>query len=94
MARTTDKLKSFESNYEKLEDLVKQLESPDLTLKESLDLFEQAIKLSKQCEGALEYAKQRAQALADIAVSETMEEPQSKPKQKADVMPEEGTLDL
>ena len=37
MARTTDKLKSFESNYEKLEQLVQGLDAPDLTLKEPLD---------------------------------------------------------
>ena len=35
MARTTDKLKNFEANYEKLEEVVKTLDSPDLTLKES-----------------------------------------------------------
>ena len=38
MTRTTDKLKNFEANYEKLEEVVKALDSPDLTLKESLDL--------------------------------------------------------
>ena len=46
MARTTDKLKNFESNYEKLEQLVRDLEAPDLTLKQSLDLYEKAVKLS------------------------------------------------
>ena len=66
MARTTDKLKNLEANYDKLEEVVKALDSPDLTLKESLDLYEKAIKLSEACESALEYAKQRAQALADI----------------------------
>ena len=40
MARTTDKLKNFESNYEKLEQLVRDLEAPDLTLKQSLDLYD------------------------------------------------------
>lgn len=93
MTRTNDKLKDFESNYEKLENLVKQLESPELTLKESLDLFEQAIKLSKQCEGALEYAKQRAQALADIAAGDCADEIPA-PADEDDHAPEEGTLDL
>ena len=51
MARTTDKLKRFESNYEKLEQLVQELDAPDLTLKQSLDLYEKAIKLSQSCEG-------------------------------------------
>jgi exodeoxyribonuclease VII small subunit len=35
-------------------------------LKESLDLFEKAIKLSQTCDSALEYARQRAQALAEV----------------------------
>lgn len=66
MARTTDKLKNFETNYAKLEELVQALEQPNLTLKESLDLFEKAIKLSQACDSALEYARQRAQALAEV----------------------------
>lgn len=66
MARTTDKLKNFEANFDKLTELVAALESPDLTLKESLDLYEKAIKLSEACNSALEYAKERAETLADI----------------------------
>lgn len=80
MARTTDKLKNFESNYEKLEQLVRDLEAPDLTLKQSLDLYEKAVKLSKDREDALEYARQKAAAMAD------------KGDEKADVA--EGVLDL
>ena len=87
MARTTDKLKNFEANYEKLEEVVKALDSPDLTLKESLDLYEKAIKLSEACESALEYAKQRAQALSEI--HERVEEDDS-----SDQTLEEGTLGL
>lgn len=74
MARVLDKLKNFEGNYKKLEDLVAALEQPDLTLKESLNLFEQAMKVSTACEGALEYARQRAQALAEAHSQETTEE--------------------
>lgn len=86
MARATDKLKNFEANYEKLEELVKTLDSPDLTLKESLDLYEKAIKLSEACESALEYAKQRAQALADV---------HERTEEDITVQPsEEGKLDL
>ena len=80
MARTTDKLKNFESNYEKLEQLVRDLEAPDLTLKQSLDLYEKAVKLSKDCEDALDYARQKAAARVD------------KGDETADVA--EGVLDL
>jgi exodeoxyribonuclease VII small subunit len=64
MTRESEKLKNFEANYAKLEELVQQLDSPELTLKESLDLFEKAIKLSRQCESALAYARERAETLA------------------------------
>lgn len=83
MARTTDKLKNFESNYAKLEELVQSLEQPDLTLKESLDLFEKAIKLSQTCDSALEYARQRAQALAEVQGNTDNDDAGS---------PEQGTL--
>ena len=80
MARTTDKLKNFESNYEKLEKLVRDLEAPDLTLKQSLDLYEKAVKLSKDCEDAFDYARLNAAAMVD------------KGDETADVA--EGVLDL
>ena len=85
MARTTDKLKNFEANYDKLAALVAALEEPDLTLKESLDLYEKAIKLAETWDSALEYAKQKAQTLADIHAGQ--EEDDSS-------LTEEGTLDL
>lgn len=64
MARTTDKLRNFEKNYEKLEALVESLDAPDLTLKQSLDLYEKAVKLAGECESALDYARQQAEELA------------------------------
>ena len=39
MAATNAKLKNFETNYATLEKLVQDLESPDLTLAQSLELF-------------------------------------------------------
>lgn len=83
MAVTNAKLKNFEENMAKLEDMVNALEAPDLTLQESLDLYEKAIKLAQSCESALEYARQRAQVLADV----------QHPGQ-GDESLEEGTLDL
>lgn len=83
MAGSNTKLKNFETNYAKLEEMVQALEAPDLTLQESLDLFEKAIKLSQACESAREYARQRAQALADVQAEHTLSG-----------TTEEGTLDL
>jgi exodeoxyribonuclease VII small subunit len=90
MARGTDKLKNFESNYAKLEELVKALEAPDLTLKESLDLFEKAVKVSRECEGALEYARQRAEALAEAQAVQKDGEGEA----DSGSVTEEGTLNL
>ena len=89
MAKGIDKLKNFENNYEQLEQLVKALETPNLTLKESLDLFEKAVKVSQECENALEYAKQRVEALMAVHVDAQKEENNS-----ANGVTEEGTLDL
>ncbi|MGE1061395.1 exodeoxyribonuclease VII small subunit [Megasphaera paucivorans] len=89
MAKGIDKLKNFENNYEQLEQLVKALETPNLTLKESLDLFEKAVKVSQECESALEYAKQRVEALMAVHVDAQKEENNS-----ANGVTEEGTLDL
>ncbi|MCI1820671.1 MAG: exodeoxyribonuclease VII small subunit [Megasphaera sp.] len=89
MARGIDKLKNFENNYEELENLVKALETPNLTLKESLDLFEKAVKVSQECEGALEYAKQRVEALMAVHVGAHKDE-----NSRANGETEEGTLDL
>ena len=90
MVKTTDKLKSFEENYEKLEKLVNSLDDSGLTLKESLDIFEKSVKLARDCESALESARQRAQALAEIqgAAEKESEEGEAGP------VPEEGTLGL
>ena len=90
MVKTTDKLKSFEENYEKLEKLVNSLDDSGLTLKESLDIFEKSVKLARDCESALEDARQRAQALAEIqgAAEKESEEGEAGP------VPEEGTLGL
>ncbi|WP_301859385.1 exodeoxyribonuclease VII small subunit [uncultured Megasphaera sp.] len=74
MARATDKLKNFEANYAKLEELVQAMNAPELTLKESLDVYEKAVKLADACDSALEYARQRAQALADIHAEQDTEE--------------------
>ena len=54
MVKKTDKLKNFEKDFEELERLVDSLDNPGLTLQESLDIFEKAVKLSGTCESALE----------------------------------------
>ena len=54
---------SFESSLEALEKIVQQLENGDLALEKSLELFEQGIKLSRQCQERLNQAERRIEVL-------------------------------
>ena len=64
--------------------MVEERDAPDRTLKQSRELDEEAIRLSQACEGALEYARQKAQALADVRDD----------KDDSGEEPSEGVLDL
>ena len=54
---------NFENAIEQLEELVEALEEGDLSLEESLKAFENGIKLTRECQVALEKAEQRIQIL-------------------------------
>ncbi len=53
----------FEDSIGKLEEIVSKLETGDVTLDESLSLFEQGIKLSKSCQKMLDNAEKKVSAL-------------------------------
>jgi exodeoxyribonuclease VII small subunit len=53
----------FETALKKLEDIVKKLESGELSLDSALGLFEEGIKLSRFCHGKLEEAERRVEIL-------------------------------
>ena len=57
--------KSFEENLERLKDLVRQLQSGELTLDDSLKVFEEGIKLSKVLEEKLKNIEAQAVKLFD-----------------------------
>ena len=48
---------SFEKDLARLNNIVKQLESSELTLEESLDLYKEGVDLSVNCKKTLEQAK-------------------------------------
>lgn len=50
---------SFEEALKKLESVVEQLESEEVSLEESIALYEEGMKLSQYCTDTLEQAKQR-----------------------------------
>lgn len=63
MTGKTDK--DFESSLKKLEDIVRELESGDISLNESLARFEEGIGLYKKCRQTLEGAEKKIKILSD-----------------------------
>ena len=55
--------KSFETSLAELEKIVGKLESGDLPLEQSLELFEKGIKLSRECRDRLANAERRIEIL-------------------------------
>ena len=58
-------IKDFEGAIAELEGIVKQLEEGDLSLEQSLQLYERGIQLSRFCHARLEEAEQRIDILND-----------------------------
>jgi len=58
-----DSNQSFESSLDQLERIVRDLEQGDLTLEKSLELFEQGVKLSRECQERLSQAERRIEIL-------------------------------
>ncbi len=54
---------SFEDLYRELEETVRKLEAGDLTLAESLALFERSTRLAEQCNALLDAAELRVRQL-------------------------------
>lgn len=54
---------SFESSLDELEKVVKELESGDLSLDRSLELFSRGVELSDSCRKQLEEAETRVEML-------------------------------
>ena len=64
MARKTGTI-DFEASLEELEDIVNKMEKGDLSLEESLTAFEKGIKLTKDCQKALQTAEQKVNKLVE-----------------------------
>jgi len=63
MKTNNEQPNSFEASLEALEQIVKELEQGDLPLEKSLELFEQGIGLSRQCQERLSQAERRIEVL-------------------------------
>jgi exodeoxyribonuclease VII small subunit len=62
---TEASIKDFEGAIGELEGIVKKLEDGDLTLEESLKLYERGVQLSRFCHARLEEAERRIEILSD-----------------------------
>lgn len=63
MKNNQEQAKTFEASLEALERIVQELEQGDLPLEKSLELFEQGIGLSRQCQERLSQAERRIEVL-------------------------------
>lgn len=60
-----DESMRFEEAFASLQELVRQLESGQLTLDESLRLFEEGVKLTRLCSTRLDEAESKIEQLLD-----------------------------
>ena len=65
----------FEKSLTRLEEVVKRLESADLSLDEAMRLFEEGVKLSRECQKQLEEAEGRVEILLKKADGKIVVEP-------------------
>jgi len=71
---TAKKTVNLEKALTDLEELVEELESGDLPLEKAMKKFEEGIKLTRGCQGALKEAEQKVEILLKSAGGEGLEE--------------------
>jgi exodeoxyribonuclease VII small subunit len=74
-AAETPRKGDFEKSLARLEEVVKRLESADLSLDEAMRLFEEGVKLSRECQKQLEDAEGRVEILLKKADGKVVAEP-------------------
>ena len=65
----------FERSLARLEEVVRRLESPQLSLDEAMKLFEEGVELSRECQKQLEEAEGRVEILLKKADGKLADEP-------------------
>lgn len=65
----------FERSLARLEELVRRLESANLSLDEAMKLFEEGVELSRECQKQLEEAEGRVEILLKKANGKVVAEP-------------------
>ena len=65
MAKKNANLSNFEKDLKKLQDILDNIESDELSLEESIEKYKEGVELSKKCQKELEDAKQIIEVLDD-----------------------------
>jgi exodeoxyribonuclease VII small subunit len=73
----------FEKAFKQLEEIVKRLEGEELPLDESLQLFEEGIRLSRFCHQRLEAVEKKIETILADAKGEPRTEPFDEPEAPA-----------
>ena len=55
--------KTFEHNLSQLADIIKKMEQTDVGLEESLKLYENGIKMTRECQKIIENAEKKIESL-------------------------------
>jgi exodeoxyribonuclease VII small subunit len=66
---------NFEAQLASLERIVRELERGDLPLEQSLELFEQGVRLSRECQERLNEAERRIEVLLRVGDGSTVAVP-------------------
>ena len=72
MAKSEEKELSFEENLEKLEGIVKKLESGEVPLDDAIEKFHEAMKISEACDKKLKTAEEQISKI--VAKDGTLED--------------------
>ena len=64
----TDNQKNFEEQFKLLNEELKKIESKDIGLSESIDSYERAVKLFKNCELLLNEAKLKVETISESLI--------------------------
>ncbi len=62
----TKETMNFEKKLGRLEEIVQKMEQGELTLEESLQVFEEGVRLSRECHQQLNQAEQKVQLLLKV----------------------------
>jgi exodeoxyribonuclease VII small subunit len=71
---------AFEAALKQLEEIVQKLEKGELTLEESLKLYEDGVRLSRLCHGKLEEAEGKIEMLLKDARGEVATDSRGRPR--------------